>query len=495
MTSIQSILQQRGPSLSSEIVSLLMEKDGISSEAARKRISRAQNPVEKLRDVNLPNRELFLYLDDDFGTNEFYNSLVEAFKVTNSAYGRALTGLQARGGIMRREYFPIASGLCTDPIKKQLLHGDVEKTLINLGVLRIQSTPKGDLIALRGYRKFSSKREAILIVESVVLSLMRTWLTKTGMSSYNVTKIREENGGELPSFGPFKWDLTGPSYLTGLVDIAKSRDELKPQLKPGFIAGDIIFDTVSKEDISPFLAKCNVIRNQPTQRRFIPLFIADFYDPPAMDELRKNGCLLARPEVIFGEEAARLLRELVETLGNAATAVTNHPGKVFELMKKLGKIEGAALNLRGVLFEFIVARLCSLEGYNIRIRQGALAGGNRAEIDVMADRPDEVVCIECKGKSPGNLVEDYEINDWVSKSLPTIKNWLKEKDLLPNQKRFEFYVSTDYTNDAKTEIARLESKHKKQPIKFFNGSDLIEKLREMDQTSLIEVYREHFIAV
>lgn len=484
MTSVQSILKEQGPRLSSEIVSLLVERDGISNEAARQRISRARSPVKRLGGISLPNRESFLFLDGDFGSENFYRSLVDAFKATKSAYGQALTGLQSRGSIIRKDYFPIATGLCTFPTKGHLLHDAVEEKLLNLGALYTQDTPEGQMIGLRGQVELSKKRKAILIAESIVLSSMRSWLTKTGMSSYQATKIR---GDTLPSFGPFNWDLVGPSYLSGLVDYTKT------EVKPGFIVGDIILDTVTIEDVSPFLAKCNVIKNQRTHRRFIPMFIADLYDNSALMELRRQGCLLARPETIFGEEEAKLIRELIRTIENAAAAIINDPSRVFEILKKLGKIEGASHNLRGVMLEFIVARLYSLTGYKIDIRQRIFAKGERAEIDIKAYRDDEVVCIECKGMSPGNLVDVDEVNDWLSSSLPTIKNWLKAADSLPNRKRFEFCVSTDFTDDAKTLIANIVATHKKQPIAFLNGSDLIERLREMNQSSIIEVFREHYV--
>jgi hypothetical protein len=154
------------------------------------------------------------------------------------------------------------------------------------------------------------------------------------------------------------------------------------------------------------------------------MFIADLYDNSALKELRRRGCLLARPETVFGGEEAKLLRELIRTIENAAAAIINDPERVFELLRKLGKVEGASHNLRGVLLEFIVARLYSLNGYKIDIRQRIFTKGERAEIDIKAHRADEVVCIECKGMSPGNLIGADEINDWLSSSLPIIGLWV-----------------------------------------------------------------------
>ncbi len=483
MTSVQNILKERGPSLSSEIAFLLEKRDGISNDAARKRISRVKNPVKKLGGISLPNKEKFLFLDGEFRSDKFYESLTKAFKSTHSSYGQALIGLQSRGGIIRRDYFPIATGLCTYPTKKHRLHKDIENELIKLGVLNVLDTPEGEMIGIRNQGELSKKRKAVLIAESIILSSMRSWLTKTGMSSYDATEIR---GDKVPHFAQFKWDIVGPSYLSGLTDFAESK------IKPGFIAGDIIFDTVTLEDIYPFLEKCKVVKNQRGHRRFIPMFIADFYGEDALMELKRQGCLLARPETIFGEEEAELLRELVRTIDNAAAAIVKNPNRVFEIMKRLNKVEGASYNLRGVILEFIVARLYSLDGYQVDIRQRVFAEGKHAEIDIKANKPNEVVCIECKGKTSGNLVDVDEIENWLSSSVPTVKKWLKKADSLPDKKRFEFWVSTDFTDAAKKLISNIENTHKKQPIAFLNGKDLRQKLKNLNQTSIIEVYKEHF---
>ena len=202
---------------------------------------------------------------------------------------------------------------------------------------------------------------------------------------------------------------------------------------------------------------------------------------------------IARPETIFGAEVARLLRDLISTLENAAQAVTDNPTAVFTLLAKLSKLEGAALNLRGVVQELIVAHLFKLHGYSIEIRQKIQSeDGDRAEIDVTATSRQEVVCVECKGKSPGALVSAQEIENWLQRPVRRIKSWLKLSDEFPAKKRFEFYSSTDYTEDAKTLISEIERTHKKQPISFYNGKDLISKLRADHETALIDIFREQF---
>jgi hypothetical protein len=118
--------------------------------------------------------------------------------------------------------------------------------------------------------------------------------------------------------------------------------------------------------------------------------------------------------------------------------------------------------------------------------------GEWAEIDVKALDRREVVCVECKGKSPDGIVDAPEIDEWLQTSLPRIKNWLSKEDIRPGNRRFEFYSSTDYTDEAITLIAHIKATHKKQPIPFYKGQDIINELHKQRETSLVNIFREQF---
>lgn len=75
-------------------------------------------------------------------------------------------------------------------------------------------------------------------------------------------------------------------------------------------------------------------------------------------------------------------------------------------MHTLTKIEGAAGNLRGALFELAIGSLAKdIEGGFLLVgeKRRGLFTGREAEIDVLLDRPDQkpVLIIECKSKIPG----------------------------------------------------------------------------------------------
>lgn len=71
---------------------------------------------------------------------------------------------------------------------------------------------------------------------------------------------------------------------------------------------------------------------------------------------------MAAPYLLFGREVAIGLAMLLTTLGKAAVIAVAKPEVITELFDRLGQIEGAAGNLRGALFEMIVAHAVQREG-------------------------------------------------------------------------------------------------------------------------------------
>jgi len=480
---IAQLLSETGPTLSSALVKKL-SRNGISQVAARQRISRARG-IKRLQGLSFPNREQFLFLSKHAGKQEFFDNLLLALKENRTSYGRVITALEARGGAIPLTHFPAASGLPVENAKGQLSSAKVLQQLQSVELITITSTPDGDIVGLRNSPVLSNRRRATLIVEDVTLGVIRPWLVNLGWSSSKSLAVRSPR--ITPKFGQFRFDLVGPSYLNSITDYRHAR------LLNGFIVADVLLDRqISLKDLDPFLAKLAVLWNQKRSTRFQSMFIADRFDSDALNLLRKTGCVIGRPENIFGLEIANHLKDLVSTLERAADAVTKDPTAVFTLMRKIAKIEGASQNLRGVVLELIVAHLLRLDGYNIDIRQQIRSiGGDLAEIDVRASKRNEVICIECKGKSPSALVGRNEIEYWVKKTIPRIKSWLKRKDENPSYRRFEFYASTDYDEEASALIRELTTPGE-ESINFYRGKDLIRKLRENRENSLIDIFREQF---
>lgn len=330
-----------------------------------------------------------------------------------------------------------------------------------------------------------SIQKATFIVEGIALSIVKSWLSNLGIGSFNKIKTREEN----PSYGIFAWDIVGPSYVNG---IAKFKGG---EIQNGFVLGDIILNKkITTEIIKPFIYKIDSLNNQRNIRPFIVLIIADYFDRDALIQLRKRGVIIASPKTILGKENADLLKSLIKSIDNATQNIKDNPDEIFNIIKRINKIEGASLNLRSVVLDFIIARIYSIQGFGCEIRTKIQTSkGDRAEIDVVASRAECIVFIEGKAVASGNNVQKEEIDIWIKKSFPRIKKWMAESGP-PNKKaKIEFYSSTGYDDDSLELIKKIENEYIKIPIKFLNSNDIVEKLKEYNQQSLVEIYREQFM--
>ena len=125
----EDFLTKFGPSPSSKIKDSIVA-GGLSEEAARQRISRSRGKVRRFTSIKLPKRESFLYLDAQYGSYEFWNSLVKAHSEANSAYGIAMQSIMARGGAIPKKYFSVVSG-SPQKLKKHISSNNILEHLID----------------------------------------------------------------------------------------------------------------------------------------------------------------------------------------------------------------------------------------------------------------------------------------------------------------------------------------------------------------------------
>jgi hypothetical protein len=245
--------------------------------------------------------------------------------------------------------------------------------------------------------------------------------------------------------------------------------------------------------LAPFLGKFDALVRQGRAHRIAGFFAGDYFEKEALDELRRRGCLVLTPETLYGRDFAGLLQQLALKIENASAALANDPEAFFGILRQLMKIEGAALNLRGVLLELIMGQIFAHDGYRFDLRRKIRApDGGRAEVDVKADKRVECVCVECKAPLPGNLVTKDEVEEWIDDSLPRIKGWLKELDSTTDRVRFEFITSTEFHPEARSLIEQIERTHVRQPVRFFTGLEVTKRLRTRKLHSLSEIFFEHF---
>ncbi|KVW61710.1 hypothetical protein [Burkholderia ubonensis] len=493
---LERLLQDHGPILSTELTRLLVDKHKLTPAAARKRVSRLGPDIARLY-LAFPRNARFVYLKKDFGSPEYWQSLIKALLDTRSAYGLALVALQQRGGIMLADHFPIACGaplrqakhLSPETIVARLKQANLVGEYVIPGV--------GNCIGLvQGPDRYdfaSAEIKARVLTEEILLNAIKMWMRNLGLVSYDKVAMRGDSES-LPKVSTFAWDLTAPSYLGPMLDWSRSGTP-----KQGFVACDVLLGLeIDEPGLRPFIYKSTTLRSLKNVGRCLQIFVASRYTKQAFDLAKRNGIVPATPDSLFGSEVAEGLAQLTTVLREAAVAAAN-PEVLNEVFSRLSKIEGAANNLRGALFEFVVAEIVRqlFAGTSVTMNEHFQDdAGAKAEVDVVAtNHRRSVHFIECKGYQPYGTVPDKYVMAWLEQRLPLVYQAARKhsgwKDL---DIHFEFWTTGKLSPAAIAAVEEASGRIRKYTVAFRDASAVRDLAKQTRDTSLIKTLEQHFLA-
>jgi hypothetical protein len=492
---VEDLLLKEGPCLSSRLCQIL-EGQGLTPEAARQRISRAGGAVKRLQGLVFPRGVRFFYHQSDFNSDRYWDALIRNISQASPAYAPAIASLKSRGGIVPLSHFEVISGA---PIlqKGQVASATVLERLKHVRILEQREVPGvGDCISLDCNGRFPIVNEhelaARLLTEKILLLAVKDWARKLGVASYDKILVRDETT-ELPKVGTFRWDLTGPSYLTPMV-----RRDASGKPKPGFFVCDVVAGTeVDEQAIGAFLRKCQLLMQLRRVSPTLPLLIANRFTQDAFKLARSRGILTATPGNLFGKEVAQGLASLLTTLTKAAAIASQNPAVIGELFDKLSGIEGAAANLRGALFEMLVAHCVQkLDDGSIDINKILVdpSTGKSAEVDVFRVKEHrEVWCYECKGYQPTAIVNQDAVEHWIHYRVPIMHAVLKKESRFQGcEFHYEYWTCGTFSTEATTTLKKEATKTRKFVIAWKDGKAVRDYARKVRPGSVMRVLDQHY---
>lgn len=489
---IEKILAADGPMRSSRLVKRLVDSSKVTTDAARKQISRIRSPIYRFPIRLFPKNESFLYRDIDRNSERFWNALVRDLRESGSVHGLAIDGLAAKGGIAQIAGFKVVSG-APEAQKKQVPVAGVIQRLEETGLILLSEVGDlGECVMLKPavFQVVDLNRfRARCMAENVLLDGMREWSRKLAFASYNAISLRE--GTKAPKFSTYYFDLCGPSYLLPLVTRRRDR------ITPGFLVIDVFCDsTLDVHHIQYFLRKVRMLKAMRNVVPFFPVLVADSYTKEALRAGRSAGVVMATARNIFGDAVADALSSLIDTLTHAASIAATNPECIISLLDDLRAIEGAAGNLRGALFELIVGFLVKeVEGNSIDIGEIVYdpKTGKPAEIDVRrVKEKQECWFYECKGRQPSNFISVKDVETWIKK-INRIYNFHKAEPRFQNCKfGFELWTTGKFHKDA-TELLNKEKRTRsKIEINWRNGAQVRLYAKKAARKSILDTLDEHY---
>ncbi len=490
MTPVLEVLSKEGPARAGRLVATLTESLGISPGAARQRLSRARAPVER-RSGLLPKREAFFYLDRQRNTQRYWDHLLRDLRETRTVYACAIDGLRARGGIVPVDEFAVVSGAPIE-LKKQVSASSVRRELVSLGIMKEEElgglgrcyiAESSAVMAPLDAARVNARR----LTESVILDGLREWAWKNGIGSRDRITIRGE--GEPCRVGQFKWDLTGPCYLLSL---------RRKNRKHGFVVADVFTeDRLDVPHIQYFIRKVQVYEKSSNSGGLFPIIMADSFTGKALTEGHRAGLMMVTHESLFGRHTASAITNLMATLRRVATNVEVDGETLYQLLNQLSEIEGRAGNMRGIIFELLVAYVAT-RAYSgrvdLRVVHTHRKSGAKAEIDVVCARnSNEVYMIECKGKIPGGTVSIEEVEHWLSK-LAIMRDYVaSRRDLRECKQTYAFWTTGKFHPDAIAKLTYEQQQRTKRPIEWKDGEAVRKIAAELNLRFIRDALREHFV--
>lgn len=493
MTSVIELLDSHGPGLTMDFIELMV-KNGATAEAARKRIERAKGQYKQFAGLRFSKNARFIYLDDQYGDDDFWKAMEQAFERAGTSYFHAVNNLRARGGRCRKAHFPIVAAA---PLarKRHLSPSRILERLSDINLLEEVTLSDGrDYIQFKP-NSFFKTPEALLyataLAELVAIEAICQWAKQMGWGSYNAFKTR--NSESLPDVSGLTWDISAPSFMRPL------RQATDGQLKPGFFVCDVnLAAPLGIGAVSAFIHKHDAASAPRKVAPIMPMLVGDVFRQDAYDLAKQKGIMAVTIATLFGADVRKALQDLIKLLSDAGNTASVNPEHMDRVLGTLSKIEGAAPNLRAALFEFVAgALLKDIESGFLVIGQTHTdpTTGRRFEIDVLLDQKDKArtIIIECKAKTPGSQVSLADVQRWYEDRVPLIFETLKhQKGYQTREFLFELWSNGALHPAASTWLTAQPKATQDYKIGWRDGKGLKEYAAKTKVPAILKTLNEHY---
>jgi hypothetical protein len=477
MTTIESILSQHGPLMSSELARLLGKKDSIPINTASQKVSR-NTDIEKIKGFYSSNQS-FCYLKEHENNGIFYDKFIKSLYENGRKYWYCINALRLHGGILNQTGLECYTNYPIMALKGHLPFNKVMQKFVQEGILVYNDSYYSLSPKFHLNRTTSVAHKTIEQIKIDILTSFNSLVKNTGIISF-------KTGAQFAEYGKFRWSFKGVSNVAGLIQNGN----------PGFLLADILIgNAIYEDDVRFFIEKVQHIQSYKNAPRILPFFIVDDLDKKALSLLKQKGIIIGFIGELFGQKYAETLKELVTILTNAGASLKKTPEKYLDLIKELKKYnEGLVNNIRGTLFEYMVGHIHSADCQSIDIGREIIENNARHEMDILAIYSDKVVIAECKAKK--SMVDIDVINNWIDIKIPAFKTWIDKQETYKKKGlEFEFWSTSGFTADAFDRLKRYSESTKKYKVTYFQAGEMREKARLMDNKKLKEALDNYFLKI
>lgn len=484
MNRIESILRQNGPMLAGELAKAYEEKYNASNDAARKAISRAGLPVQKLKKFPFEKNQAFCYLKEHYNTTIYKNTLYCLLKRHSATIAPFLIALENHYGIISKDLLPIYSGSPIKNTKGHRLFARNVQDLLAAGIIleydderyMLNDSFSGIFMDISRYHSYHSYHRLCKIIANDFVS----WAAKLNIIAFHSATVYPD----VAEFSHFQWSITCPSYMQPIYNCVEG--------KPGFLVADVIFKPqASVDDVAYFIEKVNVVRHFKNAPNFLPVLLISSVSPEALRLLKEHKVFIGILSNLYDNSYTTTLFEIYHVFQNATAILLNDVTKIDALLENIAKNEGRFHNVMGDLFEYMVGAFYRKRGVEYLEMNKFIPNekGTRNELDILICKDNKVIAIECKAtKSP--LSYEY-VHKWLSEIVPVFRRWIQTT--YPSRE-YEFQIwSLGGYDEAALELLK---EHQKTvgiyTLFYYAKPEILNEAKKYNDHTFLEHIRKHF---
>lgn len=475
MTTIEKLLFDYGPMMSSELAIKLAHLEITPINTASQKISRNKK-IEKIKGF-YSSSQSFCFLSLHKNNETFYDLFVKSLYNNGKKYWYTINALKLHGGTLNKEFLECYTNYPVIALGGHLPFNKIMQKFVEQGILVYNESyysisPKFNL-----NRNSLVANKTIELIKKDTLLSFESLVKNIGLISYNTGEFFGE-------YGKFRWAFKGVSTINGLFQ----------NKNYGFLLADIIIGSaIYKEDVMFFIQKIKHIQSFKNAPRLLPFLIVDDLDKDALTLLKQNGIAIGFIGELFGHKYAQTLKELVTILTNAGASLKKNPEKYLDLIDELKKYnEGLLNNIRGTLFEYMVGHIHISKCQIVDIGREVIENNSRHEMDIQATYTEKVVIAECKAtKSKINI---DVIDKWINIKIPAFKVWFDKQETYNNKSlEFEFWSTSGFSENALNKLKTFSKSAKKYKVSYFEGLDMQRIAIEMKNKKLKDELNNFFL--
>lgn len=413
---IVATLTQIGPILAGELAKRLVEQGNAKNEPhARQMILRARSDKKILSSDPITfNKSFLCYLPAHSGKQlskaikkqlEHRPPLKRIFYITKANKGFITESQIAKGAC------------CPESVENNSTKRlTIEKTIDQALSLKIIERVFGKEKLYRigpdfgqpdiGSNAFTKQLE----LEDILIESISEWLQHVYLLPPEARQIRNTYE-EAVVFNQNWFDIQGPVYVGSRPVVEQpSRDCHK-----GFLVADLLsYREAGIDDAESFIDRVSDIRRRWKALSITPIFVAAGFTIDAWEQLRKHRCAAVTTSDVLGKSLQQLLRKFKDTLASKSNDELN-VDKISDLLEYSSNIdvnEGILANLKGAIFELIVAHYYRSLGFDITLQKTVRTNSppESFEVDVVAIKGPLAVLVECKGRKKTVTEDPKEIS-------------------------------------------------------------------------------------